>query len=79
MPVTGQYTFTETDLSLNVEIPLKGVSPKKVDIFCAEGMLKVNFAPYLIDILLHKRIDPRRHTGKKAGAYYLIKNFLFCY
>lgn len=72
MPVSGQYTFTETPLSLNVAIPLKGVSPKKVDIFCGESLLKVNFAPYLIDVLLHKRIDPKRHTGKKMGAQYPI-------
>lgn len=73
MPVSGQYTFTETPLSLNVAIPLKGVSPKKVDIFCGESLLKVNFAPYLIDVLLHKRIDPKRHTATvKEGMLNVI-------
>ena len=77
MPLTGQYTFAETESALTIAIPLKGVSPKKVDIFCAEGLLKVNYAPYLIDILLLKKIDPRRHTGKKIRISFPVITFLF--
>ena len=77
MPLTGQYTFAETESALTITIPLKGVSPKKVDIFCAGDLLKVNFAPYLIDVLLLKQIDPRRHTGKKMRTSYPMTLFLF--
>jgi hypothetical protein len=33
MPIKGNYTWTEKKDSLKIAIPLKGVSPNKVDIF----------------------------------------------
>ena len=38
MPVTGEYTWSETDSHVEVAIPLKGVSSKKVDgkSFCTD-------------------------------------------
>lgn len=73
MPVTGQYTWSEKSDVLVVKIPLKGVSPKTVDIFCTENILKVNYAPFLIDILLHGTIDPNHHRASVKDGVLDIK------
>ena len=46
-----------------VHIPLKGTPPSKVDIFVTTCTLKVNFSPYLIDLVLHGSIDALRHKA----------------
>ena len=57
MPIAGQYTWSETDSHIEIAIPLKGVSIKKVDVFTASNILKVSFAPFLLDLNLYKEID----------------------
>ena len=56
MPVSGEYTWSETSESIEVLIPLKGVSPKKVDVFTASTILKVSYSPFLLDLNLHAEI-----------------------
>jgi dyslexia susceptibility 1 candidate gene 1 protein len=73
MPLTGNYSWSETKDQIVVEVPLKGVSPTKVDILATSSTLKVNFSPYLIDIVLFKEIDPLRHKARvKNGVLYVI-------
>ncbi|KAL7543692.1 hypothetical protein ACHAXR_013000 [Thalassiosira sp. AJA248-18] len=57
MPVSGEFTWEETDGHIKVAIPLKGVSPKKVDVFTASSILKVSYAPFLLDLNLYGEID----------------------
>lgn len=57
MPVTADYTYSETTSHIEVVIPLKGVTPKKVDIFTASTILKVSFPPFLLDLDLSYPID----------------------
>ena len=63
MPLQGSYTWTEKRDSLKVILPLKGVNPSKVDIFVTQSTLKVNYQPYLIDVVLHGQIDPVKHKA----------------
>ena len=57
MHVSGEYTWKETDDHIEVAIPLKGVSTKKVDVFTASSILKVSYAPFLLDLNLYGEID----------------------
>lgn len=57
MPISASYTWSETKDLLHLQIPLKGVSPKAVDIVAARTVLKVSFVPYLIDLDLAGYID----------------------
>jgi dyslexia susceptibility 1 candidate gene 1 protein len=75
MPVTGQYAWTEKADHVVVKVFLKGVSPKKVDIFCTENILKVNYAPYLVDILLFSTIDPLKHKAVVKEGVLEVKLF----
>ena len=63
MPLKGGYTWYEKSDHLKIQVPLKGVSPKTVDIFVTAESLKVNYSPFIIDILLSGRVDP---TKQKA-------------
>mmetsp|Transcript_23746 Transcript_23746/g.25991 ORF Transcript_23746/g.25991 Transcript_23746/m.25991 type:complete len:783 (-) Transcript_23746:142-2490(-) len=63
MPVRGEYRWNETSDSLRIEIPLKGVSPKKVDIFVSTSVLKINYSPYLVEIFLLKEVDAVKHKA----------------
>ncbi|KAL3779233.1 hypothetical protein ACHAW5_010371 [Stephanodiscus triporus] len=57
MPVSGEYTWSESVGQIEVAIPLKGVSVKKVDVFTASTILKVSYPPFLLDLNLHDEID----------------------
>ena len=48
---------------MKVQVPLKGVSAAKVDILVTASTLKVNYAPYIVDVVLDKEIDPIRHKA----------------
>ncbi|KAL9187265.1 hypothetical protein ACHAXT_001368 [Thalassiosira profunda] len=60
MPVSADYSWSETEDCVELSIPLKGVSPKKVDVFTASTIVKVSFAPFLLDLNLHGEIDEER-------------------
>jgi dyslexia susceptibility 1 candidate gene 1 protein len=57
MPVLAEYTWNESGGHMEVTIPLKGVSSKKVDVFIASTILKVSFPPFLLDLDLYDEID----------------------
>jgi len=63
MPLTGEYKWNESNDTMKISIPLKGVSTSKVDILVSELTLKVNYAPYLIDIVLLKEVNELRHKA----------------
>jgi dyslexia susceptibility 1 candidate gene 1 protein len=63
MPLKGIYQWKESHEQIRVSIPLKGAPASKADIFVTSSILKVNYAPYLIDILLHDTIEPNRHKA----------------
>jgi len=63
MPLVGIYTWTEKKDSIKCSIPLKGISPSKVDIFVTSSTLKVNYSPYIVDIVLKHPIDQLKHKA----------------
>jgi dyslexia susceptibility 1 candidate gene 1 protein len=63
MPIIGTYTWTEKKDLIKVIVPLKGTSPNKVDILVTSKTLKVNFSPYIVDIVLHSTIDAIKHKA----------------
>lgn len=57
MPLTGDYTWSESNKTVSLTVNLKGVSHKHVDVFVTSTVLKINFKPNLIDINLFDEID----------------------
>ena len=66
MPIIVQssdYSWSEKKDRVVVRIPLKGSSPSGVDIFVTATTLKVNFNPYLLDIVLKAQVDSVKHKA----------------
>lgn len=81
MPIKADYTWNEKKDSVKILIPLKGVSPAKVDILgkfiiyysylmylmlfiiVSGRTLKVNFNPYILDLLLYQEVDSLKHRA----------------
>jgi len=60
MPINGEYTWSETTDKIEISIPLKGVSVKKVDVFTTSKQVKVSYSPFLLDLTLYNDIDEDR-------------------
>jgi hypothetical protein len=75
MPITASYTWSEKRDSVKVLVPLKGVSAAKADVLVSSSTLKVNFAPYLLDIVLLNEIDSLKHKASVKDGVLLITLF----
>ena len=72
MPLVGAYTWSERADRVLLAIPLKGCAPSKVDIFCTASTLKVNYSPYLVDLVLHGKINAVKHKATvKEGVLHI--------
>ena len=60
----GSYTWDQTADSLMLHVPLKGSSPKSVDVFAAPLYVKVNYAPYLLQLDLAEEIEYNQGMAK---------------
>ncbi|KAJ7986147.1 hypothetical protein DPEC_G00347770 [Dallia pectoralis] len=58
------YTWTQTENSVYIHVPLKGTKPGKVDILCTDDYLKVHFPPFLFEAFLSGPIDDDKSTAK---------------
>eukprot|EP00986_Skeletonema_menzelii_P009083 scaffold4054_cov142-Skeletonema_menzelii.AAC.6 len=56
MPLSSEYTWSETTETVTILVPLKGVSHKTVDISTTSSIIKINFKPYLLDLNLYQNI-----------------------
>lgn len=72
MPLIGVYTWSEKKDLIKVVVPLKGASPNKVDIYVTSSTLKVNFSPYIVNIVLRSDIDPIKHKATVKDGSLLV-------
>ncbi|GFR46189.1 hypothetical protein Agub_g7718 [Astrephomene gubernaculifera] len=63
MPLTPQYTWSETEASIDVTIEVPGISRSKADVFATDAFLKVNCPPYLFALDLYKDVDDNRSSA----------------
>jgi dyslexia susceptibility 1 candidate gene 1 protein len=75
MPLKGNFEWEEKKDHFVLRIPLKGVAPSKVDIFATQSTVKINFTPYLVDVVLHGDIDPVRHKATVKDGTLSVKLF----
>ncbi|XP_078386471.1 dynein axonemal assembly factor 4 [Cetorhinus maximus] len=62
------YTWDQTETQLFITVPLKGVKAGKADIFCTEDYLKVNFPPFLFEVVLFASIDEPKSSAKVGNG-----------
>ncbi|XP_059808478.1 dynein assembly factor 4, axonemal isoform X1 [Hypanus sabinus] len=69
MPVlVKDYTWEQVESKVFITVPLKGVGAGKADIFCAEDYVKVNFPPFLFEVLLYASIDESKSSAKVGNG-----------
>lgn len=72
MPLTGTYNWSEKNDLIKIVIPLKGTPIKSVDIFVTSNTLKVNFSPYIVDVVLFSSVDALKHKATvKDGSLHI--------
>ena len=74
MPIQPKYTWRECSSKVELTVPLKGASPKIVDIILCSNHLKVSWPPYLLDLPLAENIDADSAESKalvKAGTLHI--------
>lgn len=59
MPISGQYSWEESQDDIIIYIPFRGKSIKKADLFVADRVLKVSHPPFLLDLNLNKEIQTK--------------------
>ncbi|KAM9423740.1 dynein axonemal assembly factor 4 isoform 1-T1 [Salvelinus alpinus] len=62
--IVKDYTWTQTEMIVYINVPLKGVKVGKVDIFSTDEYLKVHFPPFLFEAFLSEPIDDDKSTAK---------------
>ncbi|XP_048450200.1 dynein assembly factor 4, axonemal, partial [Rhincodon typus] len=69
------YTWDQVESQLFITVPLKGVTAGKADIFCIEDYLKVNFPPFLFEVMLFASIDESKSSAKVGND---VVTFTLC-
>ena len=62
MPITPDYSFTESETVVTVQVKLTGANPKNCDVFVSDLLLKVNRSPHLLVLDLHAAVDDAAST-----------------
>ncbi|XP_068459490.1 dynein axonemal assembly factor 4 [Clinocottus analis] len=57
-------SWTQTDSTVCLSVPLKGAKASKVDILSTDNYLKVHYPPYLFEAFLFEPVDDDRSTAK---------------
>uniref|UniRef100_A0A3Q1FNM6 Dynein axonemal assembly factor 4 n=1 Tax=Acanthochromis polyacanthus TaxID=80966 RepID=A0A3Q1FNM6_9TELE len=73
MPLlVSDYSWTQNDSTVHINVPLKGAKAVKVDIVCTDEYLKVSFPPYLFEAFLFEPVDEDRSSAKVGNGVALI-------
>ncbi|XP_066282095.1 dynein axonemal assembly factor 4-like [Branchiostoma lanceolatum] len=74
MPITVKdYTWEETETSVFITVPLKGVQAKKTDIFSTDKYIKVNYPPYLFEVDLFAPVVDDKSTAQVGNGTVVFK------
>ena len=73
MPVSASYSWTQTKEWIELIVPLKGTSPKKLDVMLSESVVKISFLPHLLDLVLDLTVDvPGSRALRRNGSLHLF-------
>lgn len=67
MPILiRDITWKQTETSLTIYVPTKGVCPSKIDVFTSVQYLKLSFSPFFFEVLLLEPIDINKSSCTKT-------------
>lgn len=77
MPIqVKDYVWEETDESVLITVPLKGVPPNRVDVFSIDDYIKVSYPPYIFEVCLFDEVEDaksRATFGNGVLEFQLLK------
>ncbi|XP_020615164.1 dyslexia susceptibility 1 candidate gene 1 protein-like [Orbicella faveolata] len=77
MPIqVKDYVWEETNESVLITVPLKGVPPNRVDIFSIDEYIKVSYPPYIFEVCLFDEVEDtksRATFGNGVLKFQLVK------
>ncbi|XP_033491640.1 dynein axonemal assembly factor 4 [Epinephelus lanceolatus] len=62
------YSWTQTESTVCISVPLKGAKAGRVDILSTDEYLKVHYPPYLFEAFLFEPVDDERSTAKVGNG-----------
>ena len=62
MPLTPDFSYSETETLTTVNVSLIGATPKNTDVFVSDVLLKINKSPNLLVLDLHAAVDDATST-----------------
>ena len=57
MPITPDFSYSETETLTTVHVALIGATPKNTDVFVSDVLLKINKSPSLLVLDLHAAVE----------------------
>jgi hypothetical protein len=57
MPISAEFTWSQTADTIDIQISLKGTPARKVNVYISDVLVKVNFAPYLLQLDLYQSVS----------------------
>ncbi|XP_039989471.1 dynein assembly factor 4, axonemal [Xiphias gladius] len=66
------YSWTQTDTTVYIHVPLKGARVGKVDILSTDEYLKVHYPPFLFEAFLLEPVNDDRSTAKVGNGVAVI-------
>ncbi|XP_064621063.1 dynein axonemal assembly factor 4-like [Lineus longissimus] len=74
MPIAVKdYTWDQTESSVNIVVPLKGAKSNKVDVLSTEKYLKVSYPPYFFECLLFAPVDDDKSSAQIGNGAVLFR------
>ncbi|XP_048584128.1 dynein axonemal assembly factor 4 isoform X1 [Nematostella vectensis] len=74
--IVKDYEWQQTDVSVRITVPLKGVNPSKADVFSTDEYLKVSYPPYLFEVFLFAPVEDvkgKAAIGNGVVVFSLVK------
>jgi dyslexia susceptibility 1 candidate gene 1 protein len=56
MPISAEFTWSQTEGAIDIQVSLKGTPARKVHVYISDVFVKVNFSPYLLQLDLNKPV-----------------------
>jgi len=78
MPISPQWSWSETEAAVEVQVALPGVARDRTDVFATDCMLKVNASPYLLVLDLYAGVDDARSAATLTADGVKFKLFKVC-
>ncbi|XP_060780189.1 dynein assembly factor 4, axonemal [Neoarius graeffei] len=66
------HTWSQTESAVILRVPLRAVTPGKVDVICTEEYLKVSFTPFLFEAFFFEPIDEEKSVAKIGNGVALF-------